>query len=67
MGLRQSGLPELQFANLVDDYELLAQARQTAFEWVERLGVAGLQREHPILWEKLRRGSSEEVKLLSSG
>jgi len=67
VGLRQSGLPELQFANLVDDYELLAQARQTAFEWVERLGVEGLQQEHPILWEKLRQGSSEEVKLLSSG
>ena len=67
VGLRQSGLPELQFAHLVNDYDLLVQARESAFEWVERLGVQGLEEGYPLLWERLRQDSSEAVKLLASG
>ncbi len=67
VGLRQSGLPELQFANLVDDYELLAQARESAFAYLEENGVEGLKNKHPLLWERLCSSSSEEVKLLASG
>ena len=67
VGLRQSGLPELQFANLVDDYELLAQARESAFAYLEREGVDGLKQGYPLLWERLCASSSEEVRLLASG
>jgi ATP-dependent DNA helicase RecG len=67
VGLRQSGLPELQFAHLVNDYDLLVQARESAFEWVERLGVQGLKEGYPLLWERLHQDSSEAVKLLASG
>jgi ATP-dependent DNA helicase RecG len=35
-GTRQHGLPELKVADLVDDVELLRQARQGAFDLVER-------------------------------
>ncbi|XVJ51771.1 MAG: ATP-dependent DNA helicase RecG [Vampirovibrio sp.] len=67
VGLRQSGLPELQFTNLVDDYELLAQSRALAFQCLEDLGLEGLKKEHPLLWERLQQSSEEEIGLLSSG
>ena len=35
-GARQSGLPPLRVANLVEDLELLGLARRDAIEWIER-------------------------------
>jgi ATP-dependent DNA helicase RecG len=50
-GTRQHGLPELKVADLVDDFELLRQARRDAFEIVaEDPALAG-----PHL-QRLRRG-----------
>jgi len=67
VGLRQSGLPELQFANLVDDYELLAQARAAAFTFLEAHTVEEMKADYASLWDVLQRSGSEEMKLLSSG
>ncbi|MEM6806952.1 MAG: helicase-related protein, partial [Bacteroidota bacterium] len=36
LGVRQSGLPEFQLANIVEDREVLENARQAAFDLVEK-------------------------------
>lgn len=43
---RQHGLPDLKFANIVDDYELLVQAKELAGEYIDKLDLpknAGLK------------------------
>lgn len=36
LGTRQSGMPEFRLANLIEDHEILAQAREAAFRIVEK-------------------------------
>lgn len=54
LGTRQSGLPGFKMANLVRDLEILLQARQAAFEVLER-DPSLRQAEHKVLREELLR------------
>lgn len=47
-GTRQSGMPELRIANLVDDFELVQLARREAFELIERDPQLQLPSSKPI-------------------
>lgn len=47
-GTRQSGLPELQLANLLTDGELLASARQAAFELIDHDPHLRLPEHRPL-------------------
>jgi ATP-dependent DNA helicase RecG len=67
VGLKQSGLPELQFASLIDDYTLLNEAREAAFGLFERLGIDEFKHCHPELWNAIVGKSAEDLRLLSSG
>lgn len=48
-GTRQHGLPELHVANIVEDFGLLEQARQDAFEIVARDPALALPEHHALL------------------
>ncbi len=63
-GTRQSGLPDLRAANIIRDAELLEQAREEAFELLERDPQLAL---HPQLRELLRRKWEGRLGLISVG
>lgn len=66
LGTRQHGLPELRVASLVDDFALLEQARQDAFEIVS--SDPGLERpEHSGLLPALRTMFVGKLALLEAG
>ena len=60
---RQHGLPDLKLANIVEDYELLDQARRDAFALVQH--DPGLsQPEHQALRQALRRKFGDSLGLV---
>jgi ATP-dependent DNA helicase RecG len=64
LGTRQSGLPDLALADLVEDHELLALAREQAFALLaEPLGIDG----YPALKQTLFRQMAQGASLLNSG
>lgn len=56
---RQHGLPDLKFANIVDDYDLLVQAKELAREYVDKLDLP----ENSGLKEMLEIKYGETLKL----
>jgi ATP-dependent DNA helicase RecG len=65
-GTRQHGLPELRVASIVEDFALLEEARQDAFDLVERdpeLRAA----EHQALVPALKKMFGEKLKLIDAG
>lgn len=64
LGTRQSGLPDLALADLVEDHELLALAREHAFALLaEPMGLEG----HPTLKQVLFAQLAQGQALLNSG
>jgi ATP-dependent DNA helicase RecG len=63
-GTRQSGLPDLRAANIIRDADLLEQAREEAFELLQRDPQLAL---HPRLRELLRRKWQGRLGLISVG
>jgi ATP-dependent DNA helicase RecG len=64
-GTRQHGLPELHVANIVEDFSLLEQARQDAFDIVAR-DPALSRPEHQILLPALRRMFGQKLALIDA-
>ncbi len=64
-GTRQHGLPELHVANIVEDFSLLEQARQDAFDTVAR-DPALSRPEHQILLPALRRMFGQKLALIDA-
>jgi len=65
-GTRQHGLPELKVADLIDDIDLLRQARQAAFEIVERDPQLS-DPQHAHLKDVLKTGYGYRMKLAEVG
>ena len=66
LGTRQHGLPELRFADIVNDFELLEHARRDAFEIVA--ADPQLRRpEHAAMVPALRRMFGGKLALLDAG
>lgn len=64
LGTRQSGLPDLALADLVEDHELLALAREHAFALLaEPMGLEGYPALKQVLFAQLAQGQA----LLNSG
>ena len=63
-GTRQSGLPDLRAANIIRDADLLEQAREEAFELIQRDPQLAL---HPRLRELLSRKWQGRLGLISVG
>jgi ATP-dependent DNA helicase RecG len=55
LGVRQSGMPGFKMANLVRDLPILEEARQAAFELLERDPKLS-QRQHERIKESMRLG-----------
>ena len=66
LGTRQHGLPELRVGHLVDDFDLLEQAREDAFEII-RNDPALKKPEHGRLLPALRRAFGEKLKFVDAG
>ncbi|MGE0200693.1 MAG: ATP-dependent DNA helicase RecG [Candidatus Melainabacteria bacterium] len=64
LGTRQSGLPELQLADLITDAELLSAARDEAETVVS---TPGYLHDHPALADALREQNEATLGLLGSG
>jgi len=65
-GTRQSGIPELQIANLVTDGDLLTLARREAFNIIEADPHLRLP-EHERLKRYVRQRLNETLSLLETG
>ncbi len=50
LGIRQSGLPEFQLANIVDDQDILREARKAAFELHEQDSLLTAKELHGLKW-----------------
>lgn len=64
LGTRQSGLPELQLGNLIRDYSILLEAREAAFDWMEKDPSLSA---HPPLRDTLKRRWGEKLRLADVG
>ncbi|MFQ5893962.1 MAG: DNA helicase RecG, partial [Nitrospinota bacterium] len=66
VGIRQSGLPELRFANLVRDQRVLEEARRAAFACLA--DDPDMERpEHQAMKRAFRRQWAEKVGLIEVG
>ena len=61
-GIKQSGLPELKFADLVADTDLLLKAKQSAFKIIEE-DPRLMKEEHHSIKKHLTENFSESLKL----
>ncbi len=61
-GIKQSGLPELKFADLVADTDLLLKAKQSAFKIIEE-DPRLMKEEHHSVKKHLTENFSESLKL----
>ena len=66
VGTRQSGLPELRFANLVRDQKVLEQARRAAFDCLAD-DPALERRDHQAIKRAFQRQWAEKVELIEVG
>jgi ATP-dependent DNA helicase RecG len=64
LGTRQSGLPELQLGNLIRDYSILVEAREAAFDWMEKDPSLSA---HPPLRDALKRRWGQRLRLADVG
>ncbi len=64
-GTRQHGLPELHVANIIEDFNLLEQARQDAFDIVNR-DPALTRPEHQPLVPALKRMFGQKLALIDA-
>ncbi|TAK50595.1 MAG: ATP-dependent DNA helicase RecG [Bacteroidetes bacterium] len=65
-GTRQSGMPELQLANLVTDAELLSKAREEAFNVIEQDPQLRLP-EHQLIRNHYQERLKDSLSLLQTG
>lgn len=63
MGTRQSGLPDLILADLCEDADVLEQAREIAFNFIDNYNLE----DYPILDKKINQKINEGLELISSG
>jgi ATP-dependent DNA helicase RecG len=61
-GIKQSGLPELKFSNLITDSEILIRAKQSAFQIIEE-DIHLKKEENSIVKKYLSDNFSESLKL----
>ena len=66
LGTRQHGLPELRAGDLLNDFELLEEARRDAFDLVQR-DPALRAPEHQVLVPALRRIMGDKLALVDAG
>ncbi|MEB3245611.1 MAG: ATP-dependent DNA helicase RecG [Vampirovibrionales bacterium] len=73
MGTRQSGLPDLVLADVIRDRDILAQAREAAFDWVSQQGAQANASENAsnapedALTHKIVEKSEAAWQLVSAG
>ena len=65
-GTRQSGLPELQIANLLTDGDILTLARREAFELIEHDPQLRLP-EHQLLRKYFRERMRDALAFIQAG
>lgn len=65
-GTRQHGLPDFRFANIVDDFALLEEAREDAFKLVEADPMLR-HADHVALVPLLRKTYGESLALIDAG
>jgi ATP-dependent DNA helicase RecG len=61
-GIKQSGLPELKFSNLITDSEILIRARQSAFQIIEE-DIHLRKEENSVVKKYLSEKFSESLKI----
>jgi ATP-dependent DNA helicase RecG len=64
LGTKQSGMPDLELADLVQDRDVLEQARTAAFEWLAQHGDLSA---YPELEAMMARQTAEQFSVLSAG
>lgn len=65
-GIKQSGLPELKFSDLVTDFEILIKAKQAAFQIITD-DIHLMKEENRIIKKYLSNNFSEPLKISSIG
>ncbi len=65
-GIKQSGLPELKFSDLVTDFEILIKAKKAAFGIISE-DIHLMKEENRIIKKYLSNNFSESLKLSSIG